>query len=110
MAWVNSRLTPVIVMSFYPLQAVLSPLLAVVFLGASVGAADIAGGTIVVGGLAACVAGQAMEQRHGAQTPAEVGGGGYAKLLADDSEAGRVEMPAGEAALGRGAVTAAATG
>lgn len=51
MAWVNARLGPVLVMSFYPLQSVLTPLLSAALLGTTVRRETAAGGAAIVAGL-----------------------------------------------------------
>jgi len=61
MAYVNARTSPIIVMAFYPLQAVLTPIFSAIFLGTTVGATDIIGGAIVVIGLGLCISGRQLE-------------------------------------------------
>jgi drug/metabolite transporter (DMT)-like permease len=58
MAWVNKRTEGVFVSSFSPLQSFLTPLLSTFVLGAHIMPSDYVGGTIIVGGLACCIAAQ----------------------------------------------------
>ena len=60
-AYVNARTSPVIVMAFYPLQAVLTPIFSAIFLGTKIGTTDSIGGAIGVGGLALCISGRQLE-------------------------------------------------
>ena len=55
MIFVNKRCGPVLVMAFYPWQAICTPLLASVFLGSILSANDVVGGVIVILGLSLCV-------------------------------------------------------
>ena len=62
MAWANARIGPVLVMSFYPVQSVATPLLAYLFLGAEpLSPAAIGGGVGVVVGLALVLWAKYME-------------------------------------------------
>lgn len=55
MIYVNKKVGPVLVMAFYPWQAICTPLLASAFLGSVLTANDAVGGILVVIGLALCV-------------------------------------------------------
>ena len=52
---VNKRCGPVLVMAFYPYQAIATPILASIFLGSSLSSNDVVGGVVIVVGLALCV-------------------------------------------------------
>ena len=55
MIFVNKKIGPVLVMAFYPYQAVCTPILASIFLGSVLSTNDVVGGIIIVVGLALCV-------------------------------------------------------
>jgi len=58
MAWVNKRTEGVFVSAFFPLQSFLTPLLSTLVLGATIAPSDYAGGAVIAGGLACCIAAQ----------------------------------------------------
>jgi drug/metabolite transporter (DMT)-like permease len=60
MAWVNKRTEGVFVSSFFPLQSFLTPLLSTVILDAQIMPSDYAGGSVIVIGLACCIAAQML--------------------------------------------------
>ena len=55
MIMVNRKVGPVLVMAFYPWQAICTPILASIFLGSVLSTNDIVGGIIIIVGLALCV-------------------------------------------------------
>jgi drug/metabolite transporter (DMT)-like permease len=83
MAWVNSRTSPALVMSFYPWQSIATPFLAWVIMGVPLHPEDAAGGAIIVLGLALLVYARYREGKAGAG-----GTGKHAELKDAHAEAG----------------------
>jgi hypothetical protein len=118
MIWVNRRVGPVLVMMFYPWQAVCTPLLAFLFLGSTLSSNDVVGGLLIVAGLALCVvakwrervAAAGAEAARGAGVALAGGRGGavHAPLGAPEPPAEAAVAGAGhaEAAAGRAALLA----
>jgi hypothetical protein len=94
MAHVNAQTSPLLVMSFFPLQSLFTPLLAAAALGsAELGLGELVGGATVAAGLLLCVAGQALD--GGAPGSASTG-----KAAVDDStEAATVVFTLGDLQL-----------
>ena len=61
MAWVNSITAAWFVISFYPLQSILTTYLSALFLGTDVGPFDFLGGGVVILGLFFCIGGQILD-------------------------------------------------
>lgn len=84
---VNKATSPVFVMSFYPLQSVLTPLFAYAILGATVTSSEIGGGLIIISGLVCIVVVRWAESR-------KLSGGGAVQLHdeAGDAAGGRAQL------------------
>jgi drug/metabolite transporter (DMT)-like permease len=78
MAWVNARTSPVTVIAFYPLQSLLTPILASAFLKTPIATTDIVGGAIIVVGLFVCVWGM---YAHGAPSTGVIEAGEDAEAV-----------------------------
>jgi drug/metabolite transporter (DMT)-like permease len=87
MAYVNKRTSPVTVIAFYPLQSLLTPLFAALFLGADIATTDMVGGAIIVVGLLVCLAG--MRTEEGGSMPAAAAG---VVVVTDTAEAGSIVL------------------
>jgi len=68
---VNKLTSPAFIMSFYPLQSILTPALALVLLGSPVRVQDVVGGLIIIAGLALLLATRWWELRGLAQAQAQ---------------------------------------
>lgn len=91
MAAVNQRTSPVFVMACYPLQSVLTPLLAWVLLGAPVSGNDIGGGIVICIGLALLLVARVKE--HASLPPA---GGAPSTSPAPSTDAALGDAPLAE--------------
>ena len=94
MAHVNAQTSPLLVMSFFPLQSLFPPLLAAAALGsAELGLGELVGGATVALGLLLCVAGQALDGSG-------AGSGSTGKAAVDDcTEAATVVFTLGDLQL-----------
>lgn len=111
MIWVNRRVGPVLVMMFYPWQAVCTPLLAFLFLGSTLSSNDVVGGLLIVAGLALCVVAKWRERVAAAGAEAARGAGvalAGGRGGAVHAPLGAPEPPAEAAVAGTGHAEAAA--
>ena len=96
MAHVNSQASPLLVMSFYPLQSLFTPLLAAAALGSTeLGLGELVGGATVALGLLLCVAGQALDGGAAPGAPGSSDGTGKA-ALDDCTEAATLVLTLGD--------------
>lgn len=68
MAYVNGKTSPIVVMAFYPLQSLLTPVLSAAFLNTTLRVSDIITGIVIIVGLATLIYGRSMELRDAVGT------------------------------------------